>query len=117
MFHGRILDFYLNLKALDACDQIGIIKGWLSFSSPGLFSVSIPAYNVVNRQVEVLLTVPIPFSAEKLICPMYMYGQPKIVKCPVTSIGEGQFMIMIPSGTTSTAGIWKLGMFVDKDNI
>ena len=105
--------FYPNLKALDACDQIGIIEGWLSFSSPGLFSVSIPAYNVVNRQVEVLLTAPIPFS----VCQVYTYGQPKIVKCPVTSIGGGQFMIIIPSGTTSTAGIWKLNVIVDKHSI
>ena len=109
--------FVPNLNTLDACNNIGNIKRVMSFSSPGLFSVSIPAYNVVNRQVEVLLTAPIPFSAEKLVCQVYKYGQPKIVKCPVTSIGEGQFMIMIPSGTTSTAGIWYLAVFVDKHSI
>ena len=99
--------FTADKKTLSACSHIGDISSKHSFSFPGLFSIDLPSYIMLNSKVELLLTAPISFSACRLHCQLTpaQSRDARPVVCSVNGVGEGQFRIMIQP---STAGLHQL---------
>ena len=104
--------FTADKNTLSACSHIGDISSKHSFSCPGLFSIDFPSYIVLNAKAEVLLTVPISYSASRLCCQLTpaQSRDARPVVCPVTGVGEGQFRVMIQPSTT---GLHQLRVLVD----
>ena len=93
---------------------IGDVCSNQSFSCPGLVSVDIPSVVLKDRQEEVVLTVPVSFSTDRLCCQLTAPQNKGSESCPVTNVGEGQFKVMIQS---STAGLHQLRVLVDEVDI
>ena len=104
--------FTADKNTLSACSHIGDISSRHSFLCPGLFSIDLPSYFVLNGKVEVLLTAPISFSASRLCCQLTpaQSSDARPVVCPVTGVGRGQFWVMIQPSTT---GLHQLRVLVD----
>ena len=99
--------FMLNENALSACGQIGKISSKQLSNS---FSVDLPTRMLVDRQTMVAIKGPISLEVGRLSCKLYTSKESLFSTCPVTSIGEGQFKVMIWS---TTAGLHQLRLLVD----
>ena len=84
-----------NRKALSTCSCMGNIQSTLIMGPvPGLVSVDIPKYVMAGTRVEVYLTTPVSLSS-KLFSSQLIPARCKPIDCPVTTIFEGQFSVMI----------------------
>ena len=109
--------FTADKNTLSACDHIGDITSKQSFSWPDLFSVDLPSRMFVDKQAKALVSSPISLSASRMCClltPIHSGATKPLVECPVTSVGEGQFKVMVHS---STAGLHQLRVLVDEVNV
>ena len=106
--------FVADKNALLACVHIGDIITKPSFLS-ARFSVDIPSRIFTKRQATILIKAPttLPVSS-KLSCQLAHLQDDNPVVCPVTSVGEGQFKVMIRS---STVGLHQLRVLVDEVDI
>ena len=104
--------FTVDKNTLSACSHIGDISSKHSFLFPGLFSIDLPSYIMLNGKAEVLLTAPISFSTSRLCCQLTpaQSRDARPVVCPVTGVGKGQFRVMIQPSTT---GLHQLRVLVD----
>ena len=94
----------------NACVQIGKISSKLSSS----LSVDLPTRILVSRKTIVAIKGPISLEPSRLSCKLNTPGESWLSTCPVTSVGEGQFRVMIRS---STAGLHQLRVLVDEVDI
>ena len=95
--------FTADTNALSACEHIGDISDELSFSFPGLLSVTIPHCILECKPVEVFVSCLISISANRLTCqftPIQAVVGGRPVVCLFTDAGEGQFCIKIQSNTS-----------------
>ena len=94
--------FVADKNALLACAHIGDIITKPSFLS-ARFSVDIPSRIFTKRQATILIKAPImlPDVSSKLSCQLSHHQDGNPVVCPVTSVGEGQFKVIIRSSTSS----------------
>ena len=104
-----------------ACSHIGDVTSKQYFSCRGLFSVNIPSHVLVGNDaesLEVAITGPQLLTASRMSCQLTRDNTASIfsrpAEFPVTSVGEGRFMV-----TTKfyTAGLYKLKVLVDKVDI
>ena len=68
----------------------------------------------VDKQAEVLVSASMSLSASRLCClltPIHSGATKPSVECPVASVGEGQYKVMIQS---STSGLHQLRVLVDE---
>ena len=100
--------FMLNENALSACGHIGEIGSKQVSNS---FSVDLPTRMLVDRKTMVAIKGPISLEASRLSCKLYTSGEDSLHStCPVTSVGEGRFKVMI---RFTTAGLHQLRVLVD----
>ena len=104
--------FTADKNTLSACGHLGDISSKHSFLFPGLFSIDLPSYIMLNGKAEVLFTAPISISASRLCCQLTpaQSRDARPVVCPVTGVGRGQFRVMIQPNTT---GLHQLRVLVD----
>ena len=82
-------------KKVGPC-HIGMISSEQKFFFPGSFTVEIPSNVRVNEETQVILTAHVSdgeLSATRLRCDL----ERALLPCPITSRGEGQFIIKICS--------------------
>ena len=101
--------FIMDKNALSACGHIGDISSKQLSSS---FSVDLPTRILVDIQtMPVAIKGPISLEASRLSCKLYFPGGGDFHSiCPVTSVGEGQFKVMIQS---NSVGLHQLRVLVD----
>ena len=100
--------FMLDENALSACGHIGEIGSKQVLNS---LSVDLPTRILVDRKTMVAIKGPISLEVSRLSCKLYTSGEDSLHSTfPVTSVGEGQFKVMIQS---STAGLHQLRVLVD----
>ena len=105
--------FTLNKNILSACGQIGEISS-KQLQLLNSFSVDLPTRMLVDRQTMVAIKGPISLEASRLSCKLCTPGESVFhSNCPVTSVGEGQFKIMIQSDTAGLYGLHQLRVLVD----
>ena len=98
--------FILDKKMLSACGHIGEISSKLSNS----LSVELPTRILVDRKTMVAIQGPTSLEASRLSCELYTSEDSLHSTCPVTSVGEGRFKVMI---RFTTAGLHQLRVLVD----
>ena len=103
--------FMLNENALSVCGQIGKISSKKLSNS---YSVDLPTRILVDWKTMVAIKGPISLEASRLSCKLYTSKECLLGTCPVTSVGEGQFKVMVRSGTV---GSYRLRVLVDGVNI
>ena len=103
--------FMLNENALSVCGQIGKISSKKLSNS---CSVDLPTRILVDWKTMVAIKGPISLEASRLSCKLYTSKECLLGTCPVTSVGEGQFKVMVRSGTV---GSYRLRVLVDGVNI
>ena len=91
--------FTADKRVSSTCSHIGDVTSKEYFSCCGVFSVDIPSHVMVIRQIAVSITalILVPFSARRLSCQLVSSYSKPAVECPVTSVGERQFKVMIRS--------------------
>ena len=99
--------FMLDKNTLSACGHIGEISSKQLSNS---FLVDLPTRILVDRKTMVAIKGPISLEASQLSCKLYTSKESSFSTCPVTSVGEGQFMVMIWCGTV---GLRQLRVLVD----
>ena len=100
--------FMLDKNALSACSHIGEISSKKLSKS---LSVDLPTHIPVGRKTMVAIKGPISLKASRLFCKQYTPGNYSGYSiCPVTSVGEGLFKVMIQF---TTAGLHQLRVLVD----
>ena len=101
--------FTLDKNALSACGHIGEINSRKQLSNS--FSVDLPTRILVDRKTMVAIQGPTSLEANRLSCELYNISKESLLgTCPVTSLGEGQFKIIIRS---TTAGLHQLRVLAD----
>ena len=100
--------FMLDKNALSACSHIGEISSKKLSDS---FSVDLPTRILVDRKTMVAIQGPFSLEASRLSCELYNISKENFVEtCPVTSVGNGRFKVIIRSNTT---GLHQLRVLVD----
>ena len=100
--------FVLDKNTLSACGKIGEISSKQLSNS---FSVDLPTRVLVDRKTMVAIQGPTSLEAGRLSCELYNISKQSLLGTgPVTSLGEGQYRVMIQS---STAGLHQLRVLVD----
>ena len=98
--------FILDKNMLSACGHIGEISSKLSNS----LSVDLPTHILVDRKTMVAIQGPTSLEASRLSCELYITKESILETCPVTSVREGWFKVMI---RFTTVGLHQLRVLVD----